>query len=171
MYIEIITLIGVILTFIASLVNIWITSKQSNKNTFINTITTARKEYLVELRKVVTEFCAIAVTGNEDNTRLIELSYQLKTLMNPAEGDRWDCEAVEMIDRIVHQKDKKGDVNKFVALMQSWFALEWHGMTVESELGTINKKEKQGLRDKHYSEYQKYVKRYSSHQDSKLRSN
>lgn len=93
---EVITLIGVILMFIIGLVNIIVTLKQSNKNTFINTITTARKEYLVALRKTVAEFCTMAITGNENKMKLIELSYQLKMFMNPARyPDCWDGEALK----------------------------------------------------------------------------
>ena len=41
-----VTLIGITLTFIVGVINIIVTLRQSNKNTFINTITIARKEYL-----------------------------------------------------------------------------------------------------------------------------
>ncbi|WP_026215953.1 hypothetical protein [Porphyromonas macacae] len=93
---EVITLIGVILTFIIGLVNIIVTLKQSNKNTFINTITIARKEYLIALCKTVAEFCTMAITGNENKTELIGLSYQLKMFMNPAGcPDCWDGEALK----------------------------------------------------------------------------
>jgi len=65
-----------------------------------------------------------------------------------------------LIDRIVQVKNenKKNDIDKFVALMQSWLALEWHGMTNEGKQGILNKKEKNKLRDKFYNEYQKYLK-------------
>lgn len=77
------TLIGIVATFIASIINIVKTQKLSNKNTFINTITIARKEYIATLRKVVSEFCASAESKDNNNTRLIELSYHLKMFMNP----------------------------------------------------------------------------------------
>lgn len=152
------TLISVILTFCVSIANMLITLRRSNKNTYINTITIARKEYLITLRKIVAEFCAMAITRSEDRTNLIGLSYQLKTFMNPAGYPNcWDGEAVKMIDKIIQSEDNEGDVEKFLALMQSWLALEWRGMTDESKQGTISEKRKQKLRDEYYSEFLKYT--------------
>ena len=48
------------LTVIFSVWKISATVEQSNKNAFINTITIARKEYMITLRKAVTEFCIAA---------------------------------------------------------------------------------------------------------------
>ena len=55
--------------------------RASNKKTFINTITIARKEYIATLRKVVSEFCASAESKDNNNTRLIELSCHLKMVL------------------------------------------------------------------------------------------
>ena len=55
--------------------------RASNKKTFINTITIARKEYIATLRKVVSEFCASAESKDNNNTRLIELSYHLRMVL------------------------------------------------------------------------------------------
>ena len=60
--------------------------RASNKKTFINTITIARKEYIATLRKVVSEFCASAESKDNNNTRLIELSYHLKMVLWAAIG-------------------------------------------------------------------------------------
>ena len=46
------------------------TIKQSSKNTFINTITIARKEYMTELRKAVEEFCVTAERNDNDKLNL-----------------------------------------------------------------------------------------------------
>ena len=166
---EEITLIGIILTFIISLSNMIIALRQSNKNTFINTITIARKEYLIALRKTVAEFCTMAITRNEDKTELIGLSYQLKMFMNPASYPNcWDGKAVEMIDKIIQVENNKDDVDKFLALMQSWLALEWRGMTDESKQGTISKKKKQKLRDKYYSDFLGYTKQKNNGQEQYL---
>lgn len=163
---EEITLIGVILTFIIGLSNIITTLRQSNKNAFINTITIARKEYLIALRKTVTEFCTMAITRNEDKTELIGLSYQLKMFMNPASYPNcWDGEAIKMIDKIIQAENNKDEVYKFLALMQSWLALEWRGMTDESKQGTISEKKKQKLRDKYYSEFLEYTKQKNNGQE------
>ena len=43
--------------------------RASNKKTFINTITIARKEYIATLRKVVSEFCASAESKDNNDRR------------------------------------------------------------------------------------------------------
>lgn len=175
------TLIGIVATFIASIINIVKTQKLSNKNTFINTITIARKEYIATLRKVVSEFCASAESKNNNNTRLIELSYHLKMFMNPNDNSNnkpddttngktentdgyWDREAIKLIDEIIQAaqteqaEDKKRHISKFIRLMQLWFALEWHGMTEESKHGIMDNDDKKNLQKKYYLEYKTWVK-------------
>ena len=156
-----VTLIGIVLTFIIGVINIIITLKQSNKSAFINTITIARKEYFTTLREYVAKFCAIAVNETQnDNKKLIEISLQLKMMMNPASYiGSWDDEAIELIDKIVQKenKDEIVNINRLIALMQSWLALEWFGITNESKKGILNNKEKKKMREKFYLEYQKYL--------------
>lgn len=139
------------LAFIVGCVNVWVTLRRSNKNAFIRTITNARKEYLVKLRKQVAEFCAIADSENkdQDKIKLRSLSYQLKTLMNPSE--KWDKETIELIDEILQSEDKKTKIDEFLISMQLWFALEWEGMTAESKHGVLSKKRKKKLRESYYS--------------------
>ncbi|EGQ13868.1 hypothetical protein [Prevotella nigrescens] len=159
--------------------------RASNKKTFINTITIARKEYIATLRKVVSEFCASAESKDNNNTRLIELSYHLKMFMNPngkpndnsnnkpddtTNGKTentdgyWDREAIKLIDEIIQAaqteqtEDKKRHISKFIRLMQLWFALEWHGMTEESKHGIMDDDDKKNLQKKYYLEYKTWVK-------------
>lgn len=159
--------------------------RASNKKTFINTITIARKEYIATLRKVVSEFCASAESKDNNNTRLIELSYHLKMFMNPngkpndnsnnkpddtTNGKTentdgyWDREAIKLIDEIIQAaqteqaEDKKRHISKFIRLMQLWFALEWHGMTEESKHRIMDNDDKKNLQKKYYLEYKTWVK-------------
>lgn len=159
--------------------------RASNKKTFINTITIARKEYIATLRKVVSEFCASGESKDNNNTRLIELSYHLKMFMNPngkpndnsnnkpddtTNGKTentdgyWDREAIKLIDEIIQAaqteqaEDKKRHISKFIRLMQLWFALEWHGMTEESKHGIMDDDNKKNLQKKYYLEYKTWVK-------------
>ena len=151
------TLIVGILTAFVSTMKISATIKQSSKNTFINTITIARKEYMAELRKAVEEFCVTA--ERNDNEKLKELSYKLKLLMNPADKDNehWDRKAIEMIDKIVQAENKTEDIDSFITLMQSWLALEWHGMREEAKKGIMSKEDKKTLLDTEYSKYTKWI--------------
>lgn len=159
------TLIVGILTAFVSTIKISTTIKQSSKNTFINTITIARKEYMAELRKAVEEFCVTA--ERNDNDKLKELSYKLKLLLNPADEDNehWDRKAIEMIDKIVQVENKAEDIDRFITLMQSWLALEWHGMREEAKKGIMSKEDKKTLLDTEYSKYTKWMEEKDNGQE------
>ena len=157
-------IVGVITTF-ASTINMSATIKQSSKNTFINIITIARKEYMTELRKAVEEFCVTA--ERNDNDKLKELSYKLKLLMNPADKDNelWDRKAIEMIDKIVQAENKAEEIDRFITLMQSWLTLEWHGMRYEAEKGIMSKEDKKTLLKTEYDNYVKWIEEKDNGQE------
>jgi len=159
------TLIIGIVTAFASTINISATIKQSSKNTFINTITIARKEYMAELRKAVEEFCVTA--ERNDNDKLKELSYKLKLLMNPADKDNelWDRKAIEMIDKILQAENKEDDIDKFITLMQSWLTLEWHGMRKEAKKGIMSEDDVINLRNAEYKKYKEWIKQKDNGQE------
>ena len=157
-------IIGIVAAF-ASTKNNSTTIKQSSKNTFINTITIARKEYMTELRKAVEEFCVTA--ERNDNDKLKELSYKLKLLMNPADegNEHWDRKAIEMIDKIVQAENKAEEIDRFITLMQSWLALEWHGMREEAKKGIMSKEDKKTLLDTEYSKYTEWMEKKDNGQE------
>lgn len=159
------TLIIAIVSTFAGTMKISATIKQSSKSTFINTITIARKEYMAELRKAVEEFCVTA--ERNDNDKLKELSYKLKLLMNPADegNEHWDRKAIEMIDKIVQAENKAEEIDRFITLMQSWFAIEWHGMREEAKKGIMSKEDKKTLLDTEYSKYKKWMEKKNNGQE------
>jgi heme exporter protein D len=155
--------VGSSLAFVGSIIALIVGIIHSKKTTFIDTVTIARKDYIDKLRESVAEFCAIANAKDNDKDKLIASSLKLKLMMNPAGFiGWWDDDAVTLIDEIVEQKQKQAPeldntINKFVALMQSWLALEWHGRMNEGKLGILKNSEKDALRKKFYLEYQKYI--------------
>ena len=157
-------IVGIVAAFVSTM-EFSATIKQSSKNTFINTITIARKEYMAELRKAVEEFCVTA--ERSDNEKLKELSYKLKLLMNPADKDNehWDRKAIEMIDKIVQAENKAEEIDRFITLMQSWLALEWHGMRYEAKKGIISKEEKKTLQKTEYDNYIKWIEEKDNGQE------
>ena len=162
--VEVTLIIGILTAFVSTM-NITTTIKQSSKNTFINTITIARKEYMAELRKAVEEFCVTA--ERKDNDKLKELSYKLKLLMNPADKDNehWDRKAIEMIDKIVQAENKAEEIDRFITLMQSWLALEWHGMIYEAKKGIMSKENKKTLQKTEYDNYIKWIEEKDNGQE------
>mgnify|MGYP001023754432 CR=1 FL=1 len=157
-------IVGIVAAFVSTM-EFSATIKQSSKNTFINTITIARKEYMAELRKAVEEFCVTA--ERNDNDKLKELSYKLKLLMNPADKDNelWDRKAIEMIDKIVQAENKAEEIDRFITLMQSWLTLEWHGMRYEAKKGIISKEEKKTLQKTEYDNYIKWIEEKDNGQE------
>lgn len=162
--VEVTLIIGILTAFVSTM-NITTTIKQSSKNTFINTITIARKEYMAELRKTVEEFCVTA--ERNDNDKLKELSYKLKLLMNPADegNEHWDRKAIEMIDKIVQAENKAEEIDRFITLMQSWLALEWHGMIYEAKKGIMSKEDKKTLQKTEYDNYIKWIEEKDNGQE------
>ena len=162
--VEVTLIIGIVTAFVSTK-KISATIKQSSKNTFINTITIARKEYMAELRKAVEEFCVTA--ERNDNDKLKELSYKLKLLMNPADKDNehWDMKAIEMIDKIVQAENKTEDIDSFITLMQSWLAIEWYGMREEAKKGIMGKEDKKTLLDTEYSKYTEWMEKKDNGQE------
>lgn len=162
--VEVTLIIGILTAFVSTM-NITTTIKQSSKNTFINTITIARKEYMAELRKAVEEFCVTA--ERNDNDKLKELSYKLKLLMNPADegNEHWDRKAIEMIDKIVQAENKAEEIDRFITLMQSWLALEWHGMRYEAKKGIMSKEDKKTLLKTEYDNYIKWIEEKDNGQE------
>ncbi len=154
-------LVGIILTFLIGIANLVITIRISRKKFFIETITNVRKEYIVDLRELVNEFCIIATTDNRDSHKLTALSYKLKLMMNPANkektSNKWDLEAVRLIDSIMKESNNK-EVDRFIVLMQSWLSLEWQGMVGEAKKGFLKNKTKDKLRNDAYSNYEIYCK-------------
>ena len=57
-----------------------------------------------------------------------------------------------MIDEIVDDPQSE-KIDDLLALMQSWFALEWHGLRNEGRKGNLTDIEKDELRNKFWKEY------------------
>jgi hypothetical protein len=164
---EIATLTSAVLVFISACITIIVTARKDKKGTFITTVTNTRKDYIKELRDLVEEFCDLAANPTQAPTpsqtpsqpALEKLGCQLKLMMSPAQyPDWWDGVAVELIDKIITSKNAE-DIKKFVILMQSWLALEWHGMMNESKRGILSNTKKNKLRSKFWQEYLEYIKK------------
>jgi hypothetical protein len=161
------------LVFISSCVTLIITTIHGRKNKFIETVTVARKEYIKELRDLVAEFCSLALSEkkdendgkgkdekNENGKELICKGLKIKLCMNPIDfPNYWDGKAVKIIDNILQntsQKKREENVKDLLALMQSLFALEWHGLMNEGRKGNLTGIEKDELRNKFWKEYELY---------------
>jgi hypothetical protein len=141
---------------IGVLIGIFWDARKNRKEVFIRSVTSERLKYLKNLRDLVAEFCYLAKhTDTKSIDRIDKIAVQIKLLMNPAGYDEWDGKAVDLIEKIIDRNNNNNqseNLKKFIDIMQSWFALEWEGIRIESEKGILSDEKKQELRNKHYGQ-------------------
>lgn len=108
---DLITAIGIILTFALGIFNLINHIKSSRKTQFINTITTSRIKWINELRGYISQFISylplyrqqyVAKSGKERGeyiNRLIELREKIKLHLNH-NGDK-DKEIIDLVNKLV----------------------------------------------------------------------
>jgi hypothetical protein len=170
---ELITLIGVILSFLVGSAGLWIGIKNSRKTIFINSVTASRIKYLQDLRNSIAEFCGLfhryhLLIKNDPNLsteklKVLEsadkLKYLIKLYLNPQDS-KWDNKIVNLIEEIRksladYPKDKIDDL---ILISQYLLKLEWEGAKLESRKGIISKKKKDRLNEKYYRLYKNAIK-------------
>jgi hypothetical protein len=164
--IEIVTLIGIGLTFFVGVFNLIITFRNVRKTAFINSITAARIKYIQELRENISKFCGL-VYSYKYKSNLLEardkwelhkeadnLKYLIRLYLNP-EDEYWDNKIIILIDQILFESDDDptGSIIELITITQYLLKLEWEGAKRESEIGIISDLEKKEL-------YNKYVERH-----------
>lgn len=170
---EIVTLIGIGLTFLVSILNLVITFRNVRKTIFINSITASRIKYIQELRESISRFCALA---HSYYSRIHKLKYDelwelhkeadtlrflIRLYLNP-EDEYWDNRIIKLIDEIMLKSDKDPTepINELIIITQYLLKLEWEGAKRESEVGIIPAIEKKEL-------YNVYVERHKKAIDEK----
>lgn len=160
---EIVTLIGIGLTFFVGVYNLIITFKNSRKTAFINSVTASRIKYIQELRESISRFCALAYSYNNRASKLSyeqlwelhkesdTLRFLIRLYLNPID-DYWDSRIISLIDEILIKSDKdpKEKIDELVVITQYLLKLEWEGAKRESEIGILSEIEKKEI-------YNKYV--------------
>ncbi len=166
---EIVTLIGIGLTFIVGITNLIVILTNAKKTTFINSITTSRIKYIQELRNTIAELCSLVTSyksrisklSYEDHFELLKqtnkLKYQIRLYLNPAD-EYWDDKILELINKIVIKDkiDPQNKIDELIIITQFLLKLEWEGVKRESEKGIVGDLEKREM-------YNKYVELYKIH--------
>lgn len=165
---EIITLVGIALTFLVGVLNLILTFRNVRKTTFINSVTASRIKYIQELRENISRFCALAYSYSNRTHKLQyeqiwelhkeadSLKYLIRLYLNP-EDEYWDNKIIGLIEEIVIKSDKdpKPHIEELIKITQYLLKLEWEGAKKESEVGIIPDIDKQEL-------YNKYVEKHKS---------
>jgi hypothetical protein len=170
---HVITLTGIILSFLVGGAGLWIGIRNSRKTIFINSVTSSRVEYIQRLRNSISEFCGLVyayyenglVTGTpgalDIQKRFDNLKYLIELHLN-IEDEYFDTRILKMIKDIRNLKDGtqigavEDKVEQLILIMQYLLKLEWEVVKKESQKGILSKKEKNKL-------YRKYVHLYEDH--------
>lgn len=150
---EMITLIGVTLTFLIGLVNFIFLFYNSRKTTYISAVTASRIKYIEKLRDSVADFCALSVSNDRERYRdLLRLKYQIRLFLDPTNKE-WDEKMIKLIDEVIEDNSK---INELITLTQFILKLEWGGYKREAKKGILSAEEKQMLNQKYLAEYEMY---------------
>jgi hypothetical protein len=166
---ELVTLIGLGLTFTIGIANLIITIRNAKKTTFINSITTSRIKYIQELRNTIAELCSLVTSYKlriskldyADHFELLKqtnkLKYLIRLYLNPAD-EYWDNQMLALTQQIVIKDDldPQNKIEELIVITQFLLKLEWEGVKRESEKGIISDLEKREM-------YNKYVELHKNH--------
>lgn len=171
---EIITVVGIGLTFVVGVTNLLVILFNTKKTTFINSITTSRIKYIQELRNTIAELSGLVTSYKQRISKLSyeehfdllkqtnKLKYQVRLYLNPAD-EYWDQELLKLINEIVIKDDidPQNKIDELIEITQFMLKLEWEGVKRESEKGIVSDLEKREL-------YNKYVELHKKHKQKKL---
>ncbi len=171
---DVLTLMGIIFSFLVGAAGLIISLRNSRKTTFINSITSSRIKYIQDIRNSISEYCGLFYRykllydsdpklSNEKLDilkSLDKLKYQIILCLNP-EDKIWDDKIIGLIETIRRDigKDQEQNIQKLITLTQYLLKLEWEGAKLESKKGLVSDREKENLNDKYYSKYLDYIKR------------
>lgn len=171
---DIISLIGIILSFVVGSLGLWVGVRNSRKTIFINSITAARIKYISQLRENVADFCGLfyrykklidhnSELSNE-KLKVLESSDRLKYLillhLNP-EDDYWDNKIINLIeDIILKMEDYPADkINELIVITQYLLKLEWEGAKYESRKGVLKNRFKRKLKKKYIDLFENHLQK------------
>ena len=165
---DIVTLIGIIFTFIVGATGLAISIRNSRRTIFINSITSSRIKYIQDIRNGISEYCGlfyrykILVDDNPNLSnekleilRLIDkLKYQLMLYLNP-EDKIWDITIIRLIEDLRSRinENPEGQIKELIRITQYLLKLEWEGAKLESRKGLVGERAKKKLNKKYYNLY------------------
>jgi len=160
---EIVTLIGISITFMVGIANLFISLHNTRKTAYINSITASRIKYIQDLRNSISRFCGLVSsyhlkTDKLESNVLFDLhkeadsiKFLVRLYLNP-EDSYWDNDIMTLIDEILllSDKDPLPKIEELITLTQYLLKLEWEGAKSESMSGVLPELRKKEL-------YNKYV--------------
>lgn len=160
---DILTSVSILLTFFTALIGLIISWRNSQKTSFINTVTASRIRWIEIIRNNVSEFCGlihhISLTPLKEDEmkpfveKIDRLRFVIKLQLN--RSDNFDKKIIEKINLIPDLTDPKRnseltkEINELIELTQDLLKLEWEGVKEESKKGDLTKKRKKELYEKY----------------------
>ena len=170
---DILTLLGILFSFIVGATGLIIGLRNSKKTIFINSITSSRLKYIQEIRNSIAEYCGLfygysilmknSTTPSTEKMEILKkldnLKYQIMLYLNP-EDKLWDTKIISLIDSIRGdiENNPETKIKELIIITQYLLKIEWEGVKLESINGEISLKEKKKLNKKYFTLYQDNLK-------------
>ena len=148
---DIVVAVGVGVTLLLGLWNLWVNHGASRRTTFVNTVTSQRIKWVEQLSQDIGAFSGLAyhwsctnIEGEEEKRRIIveldRLRYVIRLRLNP-EGtqDKKIEKLVESISRISEDQDAvTKTLEELTVAAQALLKEEWEKVKKESEYGPLS---------------------------------
>ena len=164
-YTPLISLVGICVTFVVSVVSLALNIRNANKSDFITIVTKSRMNWMDALRVSISTFCSKVIrlhltspdkTETEARLNLIEDIQQLKhfIVLQLNRGDEYDAEIIKIIGRLSSltpdkDLDRDLEIKRLMKKTQDLLKLEWEGIKEESKKGNLAESHKKDLYEKH----------------------
>lgn len=158
MFVALVGLVGVLFGAMLSLVGVAITafftSRNNNKNIFINTVTSERAKWRDELRSNTAEFCSVVrgelqnYAESNDRLRQEELRVLIRLRLNPDPTHKLDKAILDAISKLAWTEHKSGEsdvIRELEAIesnVQALLKQEWEKSKQEAREGKLVSKPK-----------------------------
>lgn len=140
--IKIITVAGVIITAIISLINIYISYYGNRKTAYINTITSERIRWMTSLKEMLSEFCSLVYKQSDESRtenygdQIVKLQLKIKLYLNPLDDKPIIDQLDICVDEILNTNNcRKENLDKLVCISQKMLKNEWKRIKNESQNG------------------------------------
>ena len=144
---------GAIFSFVGVAITAFFTSRNNNKNIFINTVTNERAKWRDELRRDTAEFCRLVYgelqgkTGT-DPLKREELRVAIRLRLNPNPEHRLDKAILDSMSRLAKSPsadanvDVRGELEVIESNVQALLKQEWEKSKEEARKGRLLTKPK-----------------------------
>jgi hypothetical protein len=148
---DIVVAIGVAVTLLLGLWNLWVNHSTSRRTSFVNTVTSQRIVWIEQLRQDIGAFSGLAyhwsctnIRGDEEKRNIIieldRLRYVIRLRLNP-EGEQ-DKRIQTLVESILRTSEEQDAVTKILEELtvasQALLKEEWEKVKTESKYGPLS---------------------------------